>query len=193
AAASCKGRRACRPCFALPDVRHVIGTIAARASSVAIHAFEQRRFQYVHARHKAGHGESRSLPFLCLPAYCITSLSSSTIGLTLAICSRSISRISAWLEPEGSAPTSVIRFCRSGCFAAAAISRCRRAMTGSGVPLGAKKPFQPRRSRLGKPSSRVLATSGSAAERLVTGGTVEQRLFRLPRIVHELLEIARGD
>src|SRR5262249_8373191 len=162
----------------------------------------------------------------------------------------SISRISAWLEPEGSAPTSVIRFCRSGCFAAAAISRCRRAMTGSGGPLGAKKPFQPRRSRLGKPSSRVRATSGSAAEPLGTasahvlqrarklvaaelysagqqllhqrsgaakrymihldpgiafehfahqvhdaagaGGTVEQRLFGLLRVVHELLEVARG-
>ena len=54
--------------------------------------------------------------------HCTTSLSSSTIGFTLAICSRSIARISAWVEPDGSAPTSVMRLCTSGCFAAAAIS-----------------------------------------------------------------------
>ena len=54
-------------------------------------------------------------------AYSITSLSSSTAGLTCATCLRSMSRISAGVLPEGSAPTSFMRLATSGRFTASAI------------------------------------------------------------------------
>ena len=60
----------------------------------------------------------------------------------------------------------------SGCFDRRRHSCWRRATTASGVPLGARKPFQPCNSRFGKPSSRTVGTFGSAADLVATASAL---------------------
>src|SRR4029450_12640628 len=122
AAFSCKGRRSCRRFW----VYLTYGVSWAELEQVRVPSpstsSSNGGFNTCMPGTRPGMVSLDHCRFYAYRPYCITSLSSSTIGLTLAICSRSISRISAWLEPEGSAPTSVIRLRRSACLAAAAIS-----------------------------------------------------------------------
>ena len=92
-----------------------------------------------------------------------------TIGLTLAIWSRSILRISSGVEPDGSAPTSVMRLRTSGCLLAAAISCMQPRDHRRGRALGREEAVPALQLQVGKAELRARsARSACAADGVAT-------------------------